>query len=499
MTIKSPNHRIIFGLKVKQLRLEKNLSFAELSEKAGMSISYLNEIEKGKKYPKADKIRILAGALDVTSEDLTSTELTKGLAPVGELLRSNFLNELPLDLFGIELSKVVEIIANAPMRVGAFISTLVELARNYALREENFYHGAMRAFQELNYNYFENIEQSVQDFAERFQLDTSATVDSARLAKILEEEFGYEIVENGLADYPELQSLRSVYIEKNQRLLLNGELTPIQRAFQFGKELGFNQLQLKDRSNASSLLRVNSFDEVLSHYKASYFAVALLINRERFLDDLRHFFALPKWDGEAFLGLLKKYNASPEMLFQRLTNLIPRYFGMRKLFFLRITHESEIDNFQINKELHLNRQHHPHGNGIFEHYCRRWLSLSLLKDLHDIQKGGKYVGTIVGAQRSRYHGTEDEYLCLTLARPATPTPDLNVSVTIGILIDDELRRKIRFLDDPSISLREVNNTCQRCPIENCQERAVPASIIAKRQQRKSMLESLKKLQAEGSN
>ncbi|MCH9024924.1 MAG: hypothetical protein IH931_06280, partial [candidate division Zixibacteria bacterium] len=54
--------------------------------------------------------------------ELISLELADGLAPVGDLLKSNFLNELPLDLFGIELSKVVEIIANAPIRVGAFIS-----------------------------------------------------------------------------------------------------------------------------------------------------------------------------------------------------------------------------------------------------------------------------------------------------------------------------------------------------------------------------------------
>ena len=59
MSVKTQNQRIIFGLKVKQLRLEKNLSFAELAEKTGMSISYLNEIEKGKKYPKEDKISIV--------------------------------------------------------------------------------------------------------------------------------------------------------------------------------------------------------------------------------------------------------------------------------------------------------------------------------------------------------------------------------------------------------------------------------------------------------
>ena len=46
MSVKSPNDRILFGLKVKQLRGKKSLSFAELSKRTGISVSYLNEIEK---------------------------------------------------------------------------------------------------------------------------------------------------------------------------------------------------------------------------------------------------------------------------------------------------------------------------------------------------------------------------------------------------------------------------------------------------------------------
>ena len=57
MATKSQNERIIFGLKVKQFRQEKSMSFSELSKLAGMSVSYLNEIEKGKKYPKGEKIQ----------------------------------------------------------------------------------------------------------------------------------------------------------------------------------------------------------------------------------------------------------------------------------------------------------------------------------------------------------------------------------------------------------------------------------------------------------
>ena len=164
MSQKSQNNKIILGLKVRQLRTEKKLSFAVLSEQTGMSVSYLNEIEKGKKYPKDDKIQLLATALETTTDSLISAEMPQSLLAIESLLQSNFLSELPLELFGIEMNKVVEIIANAPMRVGAFISTLVELSRNYALREENFYFGALRSYLELNNNYFEDLEEAVRQF-----------------------------------------------------------------------------------------------------------------------------------------------------------------------------------------------------------------------------------------------------------------------------------------------------------------------------------------------
>lgn len=482
MSAKTQNERILFGLKVKQLRQSQGLSFADLSQASHLSVSYLNEIEKGKKYPKEDKLRSLADALGVSYERLVSTELSKSLAPVGELLKSNFLNELPLDLFGIELSKVVEIIANAPVRVGAFISTLLELSRNYALKEENFYFGALRAYLELHNNYFEDLEQAVERFIRQYNIPSGRPISGALLKQILEESFGYEIVEDGLDAYPELMKLRSVYLPKDKRLLLNSKLTPNQRAFQFGKELGFNFLDIQERANTSSLMRSRVFEEVINHSKAIYFSVALHIPRLPFIEDMEAFFRKERWDGEAFLSIMKKYDATPEMFYHRLTNILPRFFGMNKLFFLRFLHAPAQDTFEIDKELHLSRRHHPHGNALFEHYCRRWVSLSLLQDLHHMQREGKYVDTFVRAQRSQYIGTDDEYLCLTIARPAYPTPNRNVSVTIGLLMNDELREKIAFYNDPAIQFREVNKTCERCSLTDCRERAAPPAVVEKREE-----------------
>jgi hypothetical protein len=493
MSTKAQNERILFGLKVKQLRQHLNLSFADLSEKAGMSVSYLNEIEKGKKYPKGEKIQTLAKALQVSPTTLTSYEADEGLATVHDLLQSNFLNELPLERFGIDLAKVVEIIAGAPSRVGAFISTLLELSRNYALHQEHFYFGALRSYLELNNNFFEEIEQAVDRFITEHRIPAHRPLSGEVLRNILEEKYDYLIHENGLDRYPELQGLRALYVPKRKELLLSGGLSPIQRAFEYGKELGFQYLHIKERAYTSSILRGRTFEEVLNHSQAIYFSVALHLPLQAIVQDLQQFFQHQTWDGSAFQQLMRKYEATPEMFYHRLTNILPGFFGIRKMFFLRFVHDPIQNTFEVDKELHLNHKHHPHGNGLYEHYCRRWVSIGLLEELHQLKERGKPSDLLVKAQMSRYYNTSDEYLCITVARPSYPSPNKNVSVTIGLLIDEELRSKIHFLDDVAIPSREVHTTCERCAIENCSERAAEPLIVRKKQQFQLVQERLNKL------
>ncbi|MBR9922735.1 MAG: helix-turn-helix domain-containing protein [Bacteroidetes bacterium] len=493
LSVAHPNQRIIFGLKVKQLRQAKGLSFSDLSAKSGISVSYLNEIEKGKKYPKADRIAKLAEALDTNSEHLISSDLTEGLAPVGELIKSNFLSELPLDLFGIEKAKVVEIIANAPKRVGAFISTLVDLARNYQLGEESFYFGALRSYLEMHHNYFAELEQEVETFSARHRLHVKGLIPVELLQQILEKEYGYEIIQNGLDAYPELSDLRSVYLPEKKRLLLNGNLTSMQQAFQLGKELGFQALSLKDRANTSSLLRATSFDEVLSHFKAGYFSAALLLPRQSMIHDLSTIFSKPQWSPESLLHLLNKYGASPEMLFQRMTNLLPQHFGLKKLYLIRMIHDRSRGSYRIDKELHLEGRHNPHENGLYEHYCRRWLSVSMIQKLEASGNGG----ILAGIQRSTYYGTEDSFLSFTIARPAYQGNRTHVSITIGLAIDDNLKNQIKFWNDPAIPERIVNNTCERCPVKDCAERVSDPHIVNAKNKRKDIQRKLEELRKNG--
>ncbi|MEM8892577.1 MAG: helix-turn-helix transcriptional regulator, partial [Bacteroidota bacterium] len=88
---------LIFGFKLRYLRQKFGLSYHELAEKTGLSTSYLNDIEKGKKYPKPDKITTLAEAFGLDYDYMVSTTSSKKLKPIIDLLNSKFLKLFPLD------------------------------------------------------------------------------------------------------------------------------------------------------------------------------------------------------------------------------------------------------------------------------------------------------------------------------------------------------------------------------------------------------------------
>jgi hypothetical protein len=248
--------------------------------------------------------------------------------------------------------------------------------------------------------------------------------------------------------------------------------------------VAFHYLNLRERPYVNASFPVRSFDEVLNNFKASYFAGALLMEEEALVRDLQQLFQLPRWEPARLQALLSRYDVSPEMFMQRLTNLLPRYFGLQSLFFLRFdqAHATD-DGYKLSKELHLSRLHNPHGNELHEHYCRRWVSIRLLREARLVATTAM-PASVLGAQRSRYPNN-DEYLCLTLARAAGPAEPA-VSVTVGLLCDDNLRQKIQFYDDSIIPQRIVNETCERCQIPNCEVRAAePVELERRARQRET--------------
>ena len=459
-----------------------------------MSLSYINEIEKGKKYPKADKILALAKAMDVDYDTMVSMKLTKRLEPIAELLDSNILTELPLELFGVDPATLLEILSTAPTKISAFVGTLIEIARNYNMSIEKFYFSALRTYQEMHDNYFEDIELEAERFLKEQDVPYEVLLKEDDLKAILENDYGYKIEVINEKTTPELSSIRSLTItgSTGHRLLINNHLSSVQRAFIFGREIGYLYLNLKNRLHTTALVEAESFEQLLNNFKASYFAIAIIIKRTLLVSRLNEFFASTKWQPEKLLGYITEFNTTPESFCYRLSNVMPKYFGLKQIFFSRFNNFGGQNLFDMTKELHISRKHYPHTVRD-EHYCRRWVALTILNDLSEQIDQKQYTGTMCKAQLSTYLDSQDEYLVVSLAHPTVITPNLNVSLSMGIYLDDQARKTLAFLQDPTIPKREVNQTCERCALFDCRERIAAPVILQKRHKNEELRKALRKM------
>lgn len=464
--------RLIFGLKLRQIRSEKNLSLFGLAKITGLSKSYLNEIEKGKKYPKRDKILLLAEALDSNYDHLVSLKLDKNLAPIGEILQSNILKEIPLELFGIKESDLIDIIADAPLKVNAFISTLFEIAQHYNLTRESFFLAALRSYQEANNNYFEEIEAQVEKFAKAYSLDLDTKVSIKELEEILTEEYGYVINNEELSQHKELINLRSVFVPTSKTLLVSSETDESQRLFIYAKEIAYNYLAITDRLYTFSWIKFERFDQVLNNFLASYFAGALLIPRKSLIKNLKAFFENPVFDPIRFQELMASYTDSPETFYQRLTNVLPKDFNLRNLFFLRFSFKPERNDIKLTKELHITNLLEPHANETNEHYCRRWISLKNITALPNLE-----MEHLFDFQVSTYNHSGVEYFTMSSATKDPFRKGYFRSIGFGIMITPNSTSKIAFLKDANLPKQQVGVTCESCRIADCKERVAPAKSV----------------------
>lgn len=502
MTTDREKVRLIFGLKLKQLRTERGLSTYDLANRTGLSPSYLNEIEKGKKYPKTEKVFALAKALDTDYDALVSLKVSKHLEPVVELLNSNMLSELPFDLFGIEPGYFLEVMANAPTKLSAFISTLIEIGRNYDLKVEQFYFSVLRTYQAMHDNYFEDLELEADAFLAEHPLPRKPIECPVWLADVLTNEYGFSIQSYDATTQPTLATLRSVYLPEKHTLLINNRLSNEQRAFTLAREVGYRRLNSTVRPLESSVLEARSFDEVLNNFRASYFARAVLIPRQQLLDELTDMVAQPVWDNDRLLRAMKPLAVTPEMFLLRITNLLTSQFGLKDLFFLRFNNQTDTlrpdtsladMRFQLTKELHLSRLHTPHGTARDEHYCRRQVSVTILNELRLLQQSGHWDGQpICRAQRITFTTSGNAYFVFSIAKSSPPTP-ANSSINIGFPLTDSVRSVFQFIDDPAIPDTLVGETCERCPLTDCTVRAAPPVVLIQQQRTEAIQHTIETL------
>lgn len=474
------NHKVIFGMKLRQFREQAGLSLTDLGARISLSKSYLTEIEHGKKYPKAEKIARMAEALGRNYDDLVSIRLDEQLSPLSNFLGSPVLHNFPFHLFGISPAQVVELMTQQPLEASALVSALIGIAESYNIGVEHLYRAALRSYQELHENYFPDIERAVDEFARDAKIKADPTPSLAELRQLIEKRFDYRLDEKQLSSHAKLHQFRSVLVTKRgapPTLLINPALSERQKKFILAREIGYQVLGLKDRAMTSAPERVDSFEQVLNDFKASYFAGALLVNRERLIADIKEFFLLERWQPKRFREFLVRYEVSPEIFMYRLTEILPQYLGI-KLHFLRFNHES--DQYRLVKHLNMSQVLIPGGTGLDEHYCRRWLAIRILQDLErETASRKRPAEPIVGAQLSRFVDSNERYLCVAMARRLALNPAATSSVSLGFRCDDEFERIVRFANDPSITRLDIDGTCERCRLtsKECHERAAPPHLL----------------------
>lgn len=480
---------IIFGMKVRQARLEAGLTLSDLARQIELSPSYMTEIEKGLKYPRADKIARLAAALGQEYDELVSIKLPPSLRYLERTLSSTTIRRFPFAEFGLEPADVMGLVTRDPDRASALLHAIVEIARRYDLKEEELLRAALRSYQEIHENYFPELEDAaesfVAEFGPRYGFDGPSLIPMSTLEAILRQEYGYTIDDTAIAATAELRHYRSLLLPgRRPQLFINNRLYARQVRFILAREIGYQYLKIKERSLASTPDEIDSFQQLLNDARAAYFGGALIMPRGRLLADLESLFAMPAWDPDPFSDMLSTYDVTPEMLLYRFSELIPQFFGF-KLHFLRFHHVAGTDDYQLVRHLNMNQLLVPSGTGLFEHHCRRWLSIRLLPEAANPDRSPARDPLPVDVQISEFLETQERFLCIGFGRSMVLSPGTSSSVIIGFRVDADLRQTIRFLDDPDIPRTIIHETCERCPLrpDQCQDRAAPPVILTARRER----------------
>ncbi len=477
MTSHGDNPRLILGMKVRRLRRGAGQTLNDLSAASGLSVSYLSEIETGSKYPKPEKMVALADALEVPFDQLVSLEVEEELSPLKEALSSPLLREFPFELFGVTKGDLLTLVKADPARAGALFHALLEVGQSFDVDIESFLLAALRAYQQMNANYFADLEESAMEFRASRPWPPGEPILPEELEAVLKQEFGYTIDYSHLATHLELKGFRSVFASRSRpTLYVNGDLLASQRAFILAREIGYQVLALDQRAMTSSWLEVESFDQVLNNFKASYFAGALLLDRTTVEADAAALFGSETWQPNVLRAGMRRFDATPETYFIRLTQLVPRRFGLAEMFFLRMSTQPD-GQVMLTKLYNTSALPLAAGLGLSEHYCRRWASLRLLTDTRGAHEPE------LAAQRSHFLDSGQDFFVVSAARSLALDARRRSAVTLGWRLDSSFRRQVRFWNDPQVAKTEVNLTCERCGLTSgqCSDRVAEPTAIAERE------------------
>ena len=324
--------KAFIGSRLRQLRRERGLTQAAMADTLGISAAYVNMLEKNQRSLSVPVLMALSAQFGIDWQDVVPDSGSTLLADLRTAIQDPIFTEDAPDLDELRLA-----IDHAPVLVQSFlklyqshrtaIDNIMRLGHEkmpadmMALSSETTIHDFFRS----NGNHFDSLERAAEQLTaeQPYAPDEMYMMLKARLR----DQHGISVVTLPIEDMKE--SLR-IYDADSPSLQLSEALDMQNRTFQMAHVLCFVEFSdiLESITEGSTLTTKRSIDRC--HVElANYFAAALLMPYDRFLDLAEH----TSYD---INRLVSAFSVSFEQACQRLTTLRRDTRRGVPFFFLRV-------------------------------------------------------------------------------------------------------------------------------------------------------------------
>ena len=451
------------GSKIRKERRSKGLSQSILSKKLGISASYLNLLESGRRTITVPLLIKIGNELGISLKDLTVESNKRILSDIMDVLSNEIFDDL--DITNIETNEFISNnpnIAKALLVLNDSYKSLREDMQNRfeildvesSIKEKKSTRLPVEIvsdFLQENKNYFHILEQKAEELRGNIGLNLGAGIGSTEIKFISYLKSQHSINVKIIPPEDDEKSIKK-FDKNNNILFLSEMLTYTARNFHLAYQIAF----LDGKRLIDEIIQKNNFysEEVIPLLNISlmnYFAAALIMPYDDFLNSAKKY----KYDVEI---LMHHYAASFEQITHRLTNLQrPGNEGV-PFHFLK----TDIAG-NVSKRFSLSGIHIPRHGGS----CPRWnvyiAFLSTGKILPQISRmpDGKVYFCIARAYEKgiERHGMPKSF------------------VSIGLGCDMQYAKELTYSEGMDLQNKNLETpigvSCRICPRIDCQQRAFP--------------------------
>ncbi len=449
------------GSRIRKERRSKGLSQSDLSKKLGISASYLNLLESGRRTITVPLLIKIGNELSLSLKDLTVESNKRLLSDIMEVLSNELFEDL--DITNQETN---EFINNNPNIAKALLSLndsykslrddmqdrLEALDVASSIKEKKSTRLPVEIvsdFLQENKNYFDDLEIKAENIRDKIYFEEGHKTIGYSLIQYLLKEHNIKVKVVTTEDNE--KSVKN--FDKNKKILFLSEMiTYSSRNFHLAYQIGYCDAQeIIDKIIKDNKIYSEDLVSLLKISLLNYFAAALLMPYEDFVKNAKKH----KYDIEI---LMHHYAVSFEQVTHRLTNLQRSGNEGVPFHFLK----TDIAG-NVSKRFSLSGIHIPRHGGS----CPRWNVYLAFMNPGKIQPqiskmpDGKVYFCIARAFEKgiEKHGMPRSF------------------VSIGLGCDMQYAKELTYSEGIDLSNKKLETpigvSCRICPRINCQQRAFP--------------------------